>query len=290
MELAIRIQQLQKSFGSQRALAGLNLEVAPGAVCALLGPNGAGKTTTLRTLLGLLQPDGGIVEALGLNCWTESVALRRRMSYLSADMRFYPWMTTVEALKLAEGLRERPLLDAGLVLAERLGLASNRPAGELSRGNLQKMGLVLALAAGPELLLLDEPSSGLDPLVQETFVELIQEACDSGTTVFLSSHTFAEVDRLAQQVVVIKEGRAVVSETLASFRARAGRKVELLFREEPPQQGPEGLSLTGQDERRWRGVWHGSTEPLIQWCAEQAMEDVEISAPLLDDAFLDFYR
>lgn len=150
---------------------------------------------------------------------------------------------------------------------------------------------MVALASKPELLVLDEPSSGLDPLVQETFADLIKEAQDrDGTTVLISSHTFSEVARLCRTVVVVKAGRVVAGEPLDAFRARAGRRVVLTFATPPQGDLPEGLQVDDRTDGVWRGRWLGETGPLLAWCADKNLLDLEISAPLLDDAFLDFYR
>lgn len=280
-----------KAFGSRAALQGLNLEVPKGEICGLLGPNGAGKTTTLRTILGCLRPNRGTVEALGLDCWSQSPALRKKLGYCSADVRFYPWLTARKALEIASACRRHDVLGQGLKLAKRLDLDPNLGAGRMSRGNLQKVGLVVALASKPELLVLDEPSSGLDPLVQETFADLIKEAQDrDGTTVLISSHTFSEVARLCRTVVVVKAGRVVAGEPLDAFRARAGRRVVLTFATPPQGDLPEGLQVDDRTDGVWRGRWLGETGPLLAWCADKNLLDLEISAPLLDDAFLDFYR
>lgn len=281
---------LSKSYGRRAALQGLHLEVPQGTICGLLGPNGAGKTTTLRTALGFLRPDAGVLTALGLDCWRDSLALRSRVGYLSADMRFYPWLTPRKALTLASAIRGRDLTKTGLLLAERLRLEPDLRTVGMSRGNLQKLGLTLALAHQPELLILDEPSSGLDPLVQETFAELLLEAQRGGATVLLSSHTFAEVSRLCQDVAVVKEGRVVAHEQLDAFRGRAARQVVLVFSTPPAADPPSALQIEHRSENVWRGRWTGDTGPLLAWCAHQPIQDAEISPPLLDDAFLDFYR
>ncbi len=290
-ELAIQAVEVWKAFGPRTALQGLNLEVPKGEICGLLGPNGAGKTTTLRTLLGCLRPDRGTFHALGHNCWSQSTALREKMGYCSADVRFYPWLTARKALEIASACRRDDLVGQGLKVAKRLDLDPDLSAGRMSRGNLQKVGLVVALAAKPELLLLDEPSSGLDPLVQETFADLIKEAQDGDrTTVLISSHTFSEVARLCRTVVVVKDGRVVAGEPLDALRARAGRRVVLTFQDPPEGALPEGLEIDDPSGSIWKGRWMGDTGPLLAWCADRTLLDLEISAPLLDDAFLDFYR
>ena len=289
-DLALEASDLYKSYGPRSALQGLSLEVAVGSICGLLGPNGAGKTTTLRSALGFLRPDQGQVRALGLDCWSQSLAVRSKVGYLSADMRFYPWLTLRKALAVVSQVRRQDLRKAGLDLAERLALEPGLAAGRMSRGNVQKLGLVLALASRPEFLILDEPSSGLDPLVQETFAELLLEAQKAGATVLLSSHTFSEVARLCQTVAVVKAGKVVAHEPLSVFRARAARQVALTFATPPAGEAPPGLTLEHGSATVWRGRWSGDTGPLLRWCAAQEIADIEISGAVLDDAFLDLYR
>lgn len=291
-ELALEATDLHKSYGRRSALNGLCLSVARGSICGLLGPNGAGKTTTLRTVMGFLRPDRGRMTALGLDCWKQSLGVRSRVGYLSADMRFYPWLTLTKALRLASLCHQKELGNRGIGLAERLSLEPDLTAARMSRGNLQKLGLVLAMAAQPELLILDEPSSGLDPLVQETFVDLLLEAQAAGTTVLLSSHTFSEVSRLCQTVAVVKLGVVIAHEPLSVFRARAARRVVLSFGASamPPAEPPPGLELMTRTENQWRGRWSGDTGPLLRWCAAHEIEDLEVSGAELDEAFLDLYR
>jgi ABC-2 type transport system ATP-binding protein len=264
--------------------------VAAGTICGLLGPNGAGKTTTLRIALGLLRPDRGHLRVLGMDCSSQSLEVRSKVGYLSADMRFYPWLTLRRALRIFSLLRRQDLTEPGLQLAERLALEPDLAAGRMSRGNVQKLGLVLALAPRPEVLVLDEPSSGLDPLVQETFAELLLEAQRRGATVLLSSHTFSEVGRLCQTVAVVKDGRVVAHQPLSVFRARAARQVVLTFSADIPEEAPPGLLVQHRGGNIWRGRWSGDTGPLLQWCAAQQIADIEISGAVLDDAFLDLYR
>lgn len=289
-DLALEATQLRKSYGTRRALNGLCLAVERGSICGLLGPNGAGKTTTLRTATGFLRPDSGQMRALGLDCWKQSLQIRARVGYLSADMRYYPWLTPAKALRLVSTLRGQDLVRRGEILAERLSLSPELTVAKMSRGNIQKLGLVMAMVAKPELLILDEPSSGLDPLVQETFIELLLEAQQAGATVLLSSHTFSEVSRLCQTVAVVKEGVVIAHEPLAVFRARAARQVVLSFGLSAPAEPPPGLEVDHRSESLWRGRWSGETGPLLRWCAGHDIVDLEISGAELDDAFLDLYR
>ena len=290
MANAISLTAVSKSYGSYQALRELSLEVESASICGLLGPNGAGKTTTLKLILGLLRADSGQVTVMGLDCWKESLELKRQIGFLSADQTFPGWLTARKVIQLTSELRRTELTKSALELADRLRLALDQPISRMSRGNVQKVGLILALSVAPKLLILDEPTSGLDPLVQESFFELLREARQAGTTVLLSSHTFSEVDRLCDQIVVIKSGVAVVSEALREFRQRAVRRVRLEFKSEVMETPPDGFEVTLQDGAILEGHWSGPAPALLSWCSERALVDIEISPPQLDDAFLGFYR
>lgn len=289
-DFAFEAIDVHKSYGQRNALQGMCLTVERGSICGLLGPNGAGKTTTLRTALGFLQPDQGHMKALGLDCWRQSLQVRAKVGYLSADMRFYPWLNLLRTLDIASLIHRKDLRPYGLELAERLALEPRLSASRMSRGNLQKLGLVMAMAAKPELLILDEPSSGLDPLVQEAFVALLLEAQNAGATILLSSHTFSEVSRLCQKVAVVKNGAVIAHEPLSVFRARSARQVVLTFAAPTDAQAPSGLTLEHRSDCLWRGRWRGETGALLSWCIGQGITDLEISGAELDDAFLDLYR
>lgn len=290
MNASVHFESVHKSFGKRTALDNFNLTVEQGQVFGLLGPNGAGKTTTLRLLMGLLKADSGRLHALGRSCWEQSVELKRRIGYLSADTQIYPWLTPLEALKLFSDIRADDVTAAGLELCERLSLEPGLRVRSMSRGNRQKLGLVLGLVHRPELLVLDEPTSGFDPLVQNVFVELIRERTTQGATVLLSSHTFEEVNKLCQTVAIVKSGRVIVQDTLEVLRGRAARRVIIVFQGEVPDDYAPGLESATVDGHKLEGQWRGDTGPLVDWCGQNRIKDLQISPPLLDDAFLEFYR
>lgn len=218
MEPAVELVELRKSFGAQPALQGLDLEVRAGEVHGLLGPNGAGKTTTIRVLLGLLRSDGGQARVLGRDPWGDSVPVHRRLAYVPGDVHLWPNLTGGEVIDtlgaLRGGIDPRRRAD----LMDRLQLDPTKRCRTYSKGNRQKVALVAAFASDVELYLLDEPSSGLDPLMESVFVELVREQQRAGRTVLLSSHLLDEVEALCDRVTIMRRGRAVETGSFAELR------------------------------------------------------------------------
>lgn len=215
---AVEVRGLTKSFGAVRALDELDLTVSPGEVHGFLGPNGAGKSTTIRVLLGLLRADAGTARLLGGDPWTDAVTLHRRLAYVPGDVALWPKLTGGEVIDLLVSLRG-PLDRARKAdLLERFDLDPTKRTRTYSKGNRQKVALVAALASDVELLVLDEPTSGLDPLMELVFQECVREAVARGTTVLLSSHILAEVEKLCDRVTIIRAGRTVQSGTLHDLR------------------------------------------------------------------------
>src|SRR5215472_6901508 len=211
---AIEASGLTKRYGAVTAVDGLSVRIEPGQVFGFLGPNGAGKSTTIRMLLALQRPTSGRARLLGLDAATDSVEVHRRIGYLPGDLELFPRLTGSQ--HIAWFARARGGVDAFLVkqLIERFQVVADRPVRELSKGNRQKIGLVLAFMHEPELLVLDEPTSGLDPLMQHEFESLLRETTGRGRTVFLSSHELDEVQRIADRIAIIRDGRLVAEDTV----------------------------------------------------------------------------
>ena len=221
MTNAIEVRALRKSFGQTRALDGLDLTVRTGEVHAFLGPNGAGKTTTIRILLGLLRKDGGEVSLLGGDPWRDAVRLHARLAYVPGDVTLWPALTGGEIIDLLARLRGRPsVIDPKRkdALIEQFALDPAKKARAYSKGNRQKVALIAALASDAELLLFDEPTAGLDPLMEAAFRDCVSAERRRGRTVLLSSHILAEAEALADRVTIIRAGRTVETGTLAELR------------------------------------------------------------------------
>ncbi len=217
-EPVIEMTDVVKTFGDVRALDHLDLTVGRGEILGFLGPNGAGKSTAIRVLLGMLRADSGSIRLLGGDPWRDAVELHRRLAYVPGDVSLWPKLTGGETIDLLARLRGRLDQRRRDDLVERFELDPTRRAGTYSKGNRQKVGLIAALASDVELLVLDEPTSGLDPLMESVFQDCVREAVAGGTTVLLSSHILAEVEKLCGRVSIIRGGRTVEAGTLAELR------------------------------------------------------------------------
>jgi ABC-2 type transport system ATP-binding protein len=289
---AIETRELVKSYGRTPALLGLDLRVEIGEVYGFLGPNGAGKTTTIRILLDLIRPTAGEVRVLGLDPARDGVELRRRIGYLPGDFVADGRQTgrqLVEHLGHLRGGVPHQRVDE---LAERLDLDLSRPIKALSRGNRQKVGIVQAFMHDPELLVLDEPTTGLDPLMQQTFLELVREATAAGRTVFMSSHVLSEVQRGADRAGLVRAGVLVTVESVESLRERAPRRVEAQLA--TPVQADEFASLPDVRDVRVDGkVLHcrvdGSPDALVKALARHTVLDLVVDEADLEEIFLGYY-
>ena len=229
MTLAIRTESLTKHYGEVKALIDLSLEVRMGEVFGFLGPNGSGKTTMIRTVLDLIRPTEGRAEILGMDTHEETVEIRNHIGYVPGDLAMYPNLTGRDTLTYFANLRGGVDWSYVVELAERLSVDLDVKVGDYSSGNRQKVGIIQAFMNRPQVLVMDEPSTGLDPLVQREFQEMMREVAADGRCVFLSSHTLSEVQRVADRVGIIRHGRLVDVESVHDLRSKAIRRVELFF-------------------------------------------------------------
>jgi ABC-2 type transport system ATP-binding protein len=290
----IRCEQVHKHFGAVAALDGLDHAVPEGVVVGYLGPNGAGKSTTIRILLDLARPDRGEVRVLGADPRTAGAALRRRIGYVPGELRLDDRLRVDETLRSWARLRGDDV-DLGYAheLCERLSLDPTRKTQGLSSGNRRKVGLVGAFMSRPELLVLDEPTAGLDPLVQADVLALVGEARAEGRTVFLSSHVLSEVQRVADQVIVIRSGKAVATGDVAQLRLAARQPFTVWFAEDAPVDALRETSGVEVHEVRGnevRGVFEGTPDGLLAVLARHRVEHLLVPEPDLEDAFLRFYE
>ncbi len=229
----IRTQGLVKTFGSVRALDGLDLAVAAGEVHGFLGPNGAGKSTAIRILLGLIKPTAGRVELFGEDPWRTGARLHARLAYVPGDVAFWPGLTGGECLDVLGAAQGSARPSVRNELIERFDLDPTKRIRDYSKGNRQKVALIAALAADAELLVLDEPTSGLDPIMERTFQECVRERRDRGGTIFLSSHILGEVEALADRVTIIRRGRTATTGSLADLRRHTRTSVHAVTVDSP---------------------------------------------------------
>ena len=293
MTAAIETRGLSKNYGPVRAVTGLNLVVEPGQVFAFLGPNGAGKTTTIRMLLALQRQTSGTAEVLGLDSGRDSVEIHRRTGYLPGELALYPRMTGRQHIAWYARARGLPDMSLATELAARFDAVLDRPAKELSKGNRQKIGLVMAFMSRPELLVLDEPTSGLDPLMRDEFARLAREVVTEGRTVFWSSHELDEVQRLADRVAIIKQGRLVATETVEHLRESAPQTVHARFaRPVAPTlfAAIDGVSVSSCDRNAVQLEVTGAIGPLLRVIADHDPVDFTCEHADLDELFLAYYR
>ena len=292
MAAAISVSGLVKTFGSTRALDGLDLVVETGEVHGFLGPNGAGKTTTIRVLLGLLRADRGSVVLLGGDPWRDAVALHRRLAYVPGEVTLWPRLSGGEVIDLLGRLRGDLDPRRRDELLERFELDPTKKARTYSKGNRQKVGLVAALASpSAELLVLDEPTSGLDPLMEAVFQDCIREVRAAGRTVLLSSHILAEVEALCDRVSIIRNGRTQQSGTLQELRGmtRTSITAEVAHAADglAGLPGIHGLEVDGARVRFDVDTAH--LEAAVQRLGELGVRSLESHPPTLEELFLRHY-
>ena len=292
---AIHTQGLTKSYGHVQALFGVDLEVRRGTIAGFLGPNGAGKTTTIRCLLDLIRPNSGMLRVAGIDPQADPVAVRSLVGYLPGELKLDDNMTTEGALRFFNSLRGNKAQWSYIEeLSERLDLDVKRPIKNLSSGNKKKAGVIQALMHKPEILMLDEPTGGLDPLMQREVLQLIKEAQADGATVFFSSHNIAEVEAVADQVNIINAGIIAEVVDVSELLTRALRRARIIFRKSvdpAPLLAIPGVSLVSQDNSTVIELQiTGDMDPLIKALGKYPIVDVQTARPSLEDIFMAYYE
>jgi ABC-2 type transport system ATP-binding protein len=296
--LAISLDRVGKTYGRVKALSDVSLDVRTGEIFGFLGLNGAGKTTTIRILLDLVRPSAGQAFVFGMNCRTESLGVRARVGYLPGELGVYRDMTGEATLALLARLgdravdtgRQRALLDRFELSRSDLG----RKLREYSTGMKRKLGLVQAFQSDAPLLILDEPTDGLDPLMQEAVYELLVETRRRGQTVFMSSHVLPEVERVCDRIGLLRRGGLVLVTSTGDVRQLAGRNVRVLFREDvvrpdPATRWPDGCEVVALTARLWSLRIRGPLGPMLTRLASLPVEDLQISEPHLEDVLRRYY-
>ncbi|MGB3827829.1 MAG: ABC transporter ATP-binding protein [Ornithinimicrobium sp.] len=292
---AISTTDLTKHYGGFVALKELNLEVHVGEIFGFLGPNGAGKSTAIKALLDQLRPTYGSASVLGLDAHRDSKAIRRRIGYVPGDLALYPRLSGRATLDYFARLRGGVRTAYVEELAERFEADLSKKVGEYSTGNRQKIGLIQAFMHEPELLILDEPNSGLDPLLQEVFHQLLEEVRNQGRTIFLSSHTLSEVERVADRVGIIREGSLIVVERVDALKRKAIRHVDFEFAQqvsEPLLLGIPDVHEVVIEDRRAHIAFEGDVDALLRAVVATNHHIVSMTSREsdLEEIFLTYYR
>ncbi|MEE0884090.1 MAG: ABC transporter ATP-binding protein [Faecalimonas sp.] len=284
---AIRTTNLTKYYGKSRGIVDLNLAVKKGEFFGFIGPNGAGKSTCIRTLLGLIKCSSGSATVLGLDIQQDKTEILMRVGYMPSETMFYAGMRVKDVLKLSADLRGMDCTEEAKVLCDRLQLDVNKKVEELSFGNKKKVSIVCALQHKPELLILDEPTSGLDPLMQREFFQILRERNAEGTTIFLSSHILAEVQRNCTRAGIIREGRLIACDSVESLSQTNAKRVHV--------QGNVKIEELGQvrDLRQTENgltfLYGGEIKQLLEVLSKQPIQDLSISEPDLEEIFMHYY-
>ena len=285
---AIRTDNLTKYYGKSRGIVDLNLSVEQGEVFGFIGPNGAGKSTTIRTLMGLIAPTKGSAQIFGMDVIKDKKAILQKVGYLPSEAIFYPGMKVKDLLKLSADLRKKNCADESKLLCERLQLDMDRKVDELSFGNRKKVAIVCALQHRPELLILDEPTGGLDPLMQREFFEIIRERNQNGMTVFLSSHILSEIQHNCSRAAIIREGKIIACDSVNALSQTNAKRITV--------HGQVNLdNLDGVRDRKDSGnsvsfLFSGNINDLIRGLSACRVSDLTVTEPDLEEIFLHYYE
>jgi ABC-2 type transport system ATP-binding protein len=288
----IEVQNLHKFYGKVTGIKDISFTVSKGEIFGFLGPNGSGKTTTIRLLLDLLRPSGGQVEIFGLNLKDHASEIRKRCGYLPGNFAAYGNLTGNEFLKFLSGLRGNEYPDYEK-LTDRLGISvadMDRKIRNLSHGTQQKIGIIQAFMHSPELLILDEPTIGLDPLMQYEFYELLKEYQAKGGTVFLSSHNLSEVERICHRIAIIRKGEIVKVESIENLRRKMKRKLILTMKPDAKTVELEGASPVKRTGQIFEFEFNGDISALIARLSELPVTDVIFPEPDLQEIFMNYYK
>ncbi len=284
----IETTKLTKYYGKARGIIDLDLTVEEGDCFGFIGPNGAGKSTTIRTLLGLISATSGSAKVLGKDISKEKEAILADVGYLPSEAVFYSGMKVKDILRLSADLRGKDCAKAAKKLCERLQLDTSRKVDELSFGNRKKVAIVCALQSDPRLLILDEPTGGLDPLMQREFFDIISERNAKGTTVFLSSHILSEVQRNCSKAAVIREGRIIACDSVDALSESNARRVSVRGRFD--LNGIDGIRDITCGEKTANFLYNGDMNVLLKKLAQGVIFDLTIQEPDLEEIFLHYYE
>lgn len=285
---AIKISKLTKYYGKSRGIVELDLAVNKGEFFGFIGPNGAGKSTTIRTLLGLISPTNGSAQIFSMDAIKEKQAILQKIGYLPSEVAFYSGMKVKDVLKLSADLRKKDCSAEAKLLCDRLQLDTSRKVEGLSFGNRKKAAIVCALQHCPELLILDEPTGGLDPLMQKEFFDILQERNKQGTTIFLSSHVLSEIQRNCTRAAIIRDGRIIACDSVEVLSKTSAKRITV--------HGLVNLdNLDGVRDKKKSGdsvsfLFSGDINDLIRALSTYRVSDLTVTEPDLEEIFLHYYE
>jgi len=291
--IVIKTTNLTVQYGKKRGISGINLSVHKGEVFGFLGPNGAGKTTTMRVLLDIIRPTSGEASIFGLDCKKQGIEIRRKVWYLPGEFSPYSRMTGQEFLFLFASLKENEVNHSSVLeLCERLDLDPSRKMKQYSHGNKQKVGIITAFMGKPELLILDEPTIGLDPIAQRTVLELVRETRDDGRTVLFSSHIMPEVQSICDRVGIIKDGHLIQTESVESLIGQQIKRIHLTLTKAPPLDAfdIEGVRETRRDGHTVSLDVLNKLDDVLVIALRYGIEDIETSQVTLEEIFVTLYN
>lgn len=284
----IQTANLTKYYGKERGIIDLDLMVTQGEFFGFIGPNGAGKSTTIRTLLGLIAPTSGSARIFGKDVTKEKESVLQDIGYLPSEALFYGGMKVKEILKLSADLRKKDCTAEAKLLCERLQLDTSRKVDDLSFGNRKKVAIVCALQHRPKLLVLDEPTGGLDPLMQKEFFDILQERNKEGTTVFLSSHVLSEIQRNCNRAAIIRDGRIIAQGSVDDLSKTSAKRITV--HGSIHIEGLNGIRDRKETDDTVSFLYSGDMESLLHTLSSGHVDDLTITEPDLEEVFLHYYE
>jgi len=293
---ALEVKTLTKRYGSARGVEDLSFGIEKGEIFGYLGPNGSGKTTTIRCMMGLLGPTSGQCRILGEQVIHGKATQHKHIGYLPGDFRAWPGLTPRKLLRLLAGLGNSNETDQRQEeLAERLDLSLDRKMRALSKGNRQKVGIIYAFQHHPEVLILDEPTIGLDPLIRQIVLDIIRETAQAGATVLLSSHDLSEVAAICGRAAILREGRLVELAPISRIIQQGQRQIKVWFVEgfkvpELPKNQLPGVRVIEQNSDSFNIAYQGTVDALLKWLAQFPVERITTPETSLEEAFIQYYR
>lgn len=285
---AIEIKGLTKFYGKSRGIVDLNLAVAEGEFFGFIGPNGAGKSTTIRTLLGLVKGNSGSAEIFGRNITTDKESILTNIGYLPSEAVFYPGMRVKEVIKLSADLRKKDCKNEAQKLCDRLGLDTSRKVDELSFGNRKKVAIVCALQHNPQLCIMDEPTGGLDPLIQRELFSILKEMNRQGKTVFLSSHVLSEIQRNCTKAAIIREGRIIACDSVEALSQTNTKRVSVHGCID--MSGLKNIRDIQKSNENCNFLYSGDINELVKLLSNSDIKDLSISDPDMEEIFMHYYK